>query len=210
MDQFELKFAEKILSVLGHQDPAHDLLHVKRVVYTAHQLALAEKAKLEVVLPAAWLHDFVNLPKNHPERSRASTMAATSAIDFLKSLNYEEKYFAEIAHAIAAHSFSSNIIPETIEAKIVQDADRLDALGAIGLARLFSISTQLQRPFYDQEDPFANSRELNDKENAIDHIKIKLIKIKDTMNTASAKLEAQKRFYFIETYLDQLKKEILF
>ena len=113
-----------------------------------------------------------------------------------------------MSHAIEAHSFSSGIIPETLEAKIVQDADRLDALGAIGLARLFSISTQLNRPFYDQEDPFAVKRDFDDKKNAIDHIKIKLEKIVETMNTKSAKIEAYKRYQFIEKFLEQLKSEI--
>ncbi|MGZ3786944.1 MAG: HD domain-containing protein [Bacteriovorax sp.] len=208
MKQFEILFAEKINQVLGTIDPAHDLAHVKRVVKTARSLALVEGAVLEVVIPAAWLHDIVNLPKNHPERSSASKMAAIEALALLKEISYPSEYFKAIAHAIEAHSFSGGVAPETLEAKIVQDADRLDGLGAIGLARLFSISTQLNRPFYFYEDPFAEKRDLDDKQFAIDHIEIKLKKVVGMMNTPSAKAEALKRFQFIENYLMQLRSEI--
>lgn len=208
MKQIEKLLEQKIASVLGTQDPAHDLIHVKRVVATAKKLALEEKADLEVVVPAAWLHDLVNLPKDHPDRKNASTMAAKEAVFFLKSIHFPAEKFDAIAHAIAAHSFSSGIIPETLEAKIVQDADRLDGLGAIGLARLFSISTQLKRPFYHVTDPFAADRDYDDQDNAIDHIFIKLQKVVQMMNTKSASDEAQRRFSFIENYLEQLKKEI--
>lgn len=208
MKQFETLFEQKILSVLGYQDPAHDFAHVKRVVSTAKKLAQIEKADLEIIIPAAWLHDLVNLPKDHPDRKQASRMAAKEAVNFLKEIHYPSEKLSKIAHAIEAHSFSSGIKPETVEAKIVQDADRLDGLGAIGLARLFSISTQLKRPFYNDEDPFACHRELDDRENAIDHIFIKLKRVVEIMNTDSAKNEAQKRFNFIESYLDQLQKEI--
>jgi uncharacterized protein len=205
---FEEVFAKKIQDVLGSKDSAHDILHVKRVVEMAKKLALQEHADLEVVTPAAWLHDLVNLPKDHPERKKASLFAADEALKFLKSVDYPEKYYDGIHHAICAHSFSSGINPETIEAKIVQDADRLDALGAIGLARLFAITAQLQTPFYSEIDPFAEKRPLNDKLYGIDHIRIKLIKISESMNTAAAKKEAGIRFNFIEVFLDELKKEI--
>lgn len=208
MDSFEKLFLEKIKSVLGTKDPAHDIAHVKRVVKTAKMLAMQEKASLEVVIPAAWLHDLVNLPKDHPERKKASTLAADAAIAFLQNVNYPEKYFKSIHHAIVAHSFSAQTAPETIEAKIVQDADRLDALGAIGVARLFSIGTQLQRPFYDVDDPFAEKRPLDDKMFTIDHISLKLKSITETMNSPAAMEEGQRRFQFIEHYLRELKSEI--
>lgn len=208
MNNFESLFSTKIQDVLGFIDPAHDLAHVTRVVAVAKSLAIEEKANLEVVIPAAWLHDLVNLPKDHPDRKKASVLAADEALVFLQSVNYPKKYFSEIHHAICAHSFSANIKPETIEAQIVQDADRLDALGAIGLARLFSITTQLGRPFYDFNDPFAVNRPLNDKDFGIDHIYIKLEKISQTMNTASAQIEARRRFNYIESFLNELKQEI--
>lgn len=208
MHNFENLFAEKINHVLGSLDPAHDLSHVKRVVSIAKKLAAEENAVSEIVVPAAWLHDLVNLPKNHPDRKKASSLAADEALRYLSSVEYPEKYFEGIHHAICAHSFSAGIIPVSIEAKIVQDADRLDALGAIGLARLYSINTQLGRVFYDHEDPFAQKRSLDDKLYGMDHIFIKLEKISESMNTRSAAIEAKRRFSFIQDFLDELKKEI--
>jgi len=208
MNQFEKLFEEKISIVLGSKDPAHDLLHVKRVVKCAREMAIKERADLEVVLPAAWLHDIVNLPKDHKDRKSASKMAAIEAIMFLKNIGYPAKHFPGIVHAIEAHSFSSGIVAETIEAQIVQDADRLDALGAIGLARLFAISSQMGTSFYNEFDPFAEGRQLDDKKYAIDHIHIKLKQIANAMNTHTAKQMAQERFKFIEIYLKELSQEI--
>lgn len=208
MNAFEKMFEEKISSVLGNRDPAHDLLHVKRVVKMAKALGEQERAKMEVILPAAWLHDIVNLPKDHKDRKLASKFAAIEAIQFLKNIGYPAKFFPEISHAIEAHSFSSGIVAETLEAQIVQDADRLDGLGAIGIARLFSIGTQMEKPFYEEWDPFAVNRSYNDKNYTIDHIAVKLKVVSESLNTLSAQLEGKNRFQFIETYLDQLKKEI--
>ncbi len=208
METFEKLFAQKIEVVLGTKDPAHDLAHVKRVVAMAKNLSKEEGADENIVVPAAWLHDIVNLPKDHPDRKKASSLAADEAVAFLRSVNYPEKYFPAIHHAICAHSFSSGIRPETIEAKILQDADRLDALGAIGIGRLFSVIAQLRTPFYDIDDPFASKRALDDKRFGIDHIHIKLKIISETMNSSSAKKEGARRFQYIEEFLKELAKEI--
>ncbi|EOG7723656.1 phosphohydrolase, partial [Vibrio parahaemolyticus] len=111
-------------------------------------------------------------------------------------------------HAIEAHSFSANIRPNTLEAQIVQDADRLDALGAIGVTRCIQVSTQFNAQLYNDNDMFAKERELNDKQFTVDHFQTKLFKIVDTMNTESAKLEANKRKAFMQTYLEQLHDEV--
>jgi uncharacterized protein len=208
LKNFEKLMEEKIQTVLGTKDPAHDLLHVKRVVAMARKLSAEEGADLNIVLPAAWLHDIVNLPKDHPDRKRASQMAADTALKFLKSINYPEEYYSSIAHAIEAHSFSANIKPESIEAKIVQDADRLDALGAIGMARLISVATQMGRAFYSESDPFFKHRTPDDSKFTIDHIQLKIKTISETMNTTSARLEAKKRFSYMKLFLDELEGEI--
>lgn len=208
MNEFEKLFEEKINSVLGSKDPAHDLLHVKRVVKMARELAIKERAQLEIVLPAAWLHDLVNLPKDHKDRKMASRLAAVEAVQFLTAIGYPAKYYPGIIHAIEAHSFSAGIKAETLEAQIVQDADRLDGLGAIGIARLFAISAQMGTSFYNALDPWADGRLYDDKKFAIDHIQLKLKSITETMNTLLAKQEAKRRFLVIENYLEQLKMEL--
>jgi uncharacterized protein len=98
-----------------------------------------------------------------------------------------------VAHAIEAHSFSAGIPAETIEAKIVQDADRLDALGAVGLARVFYVSGQLGRPLAHPDDPLARDRPLDDSTYALDHFALKLAALPGMMQTDAGRQLAQQR-----------------
>ena len=129
-------------------DPGHGPVHLERVVATALRLAAEEGARADIVLPAAWLHDCVHVAKDSPDRARASGLAAEHAAGFLNGAGYPERLLADIRHAIEAHSYSAGIPPRTIEAKVVQDADRLDALGAIGVARCIAVGSALGRPLY--------------------------------------------------------------
>ncbi|WP_257972688.1 HD domain-containing protein, partial [Vibrio parahaemolyticus] len=199
-----LEFMQQEMQV----DAAHDIEHVKRVVKTAKQLCDEENADIAIVLPAAYLHDCFTYPKDHPNRKQSSAIAAKKAIAYLESIQYPQHYHDAIAHAIEAHSFSANIRPNTLEAQIVQDADRLDALGAIGVTRCIQVSTHFNAQLYNDNDMFAKERELNDKQFTVDHFQTKLFKIVDTMNTESAKLEANKRKAFMQTYLKQLYDEV--
>ncbi|EII2401894.1 HD domain-containing protein [Vibrio parahaemolyticus] len=207
LSQFEplfLEFMQQEMQV----DAAHDIEHVKRVVKTAKQLCDEENADIAIVLPAAYLHDCFTYPKDHPNRKQSSAIAAKKAIAYLESIQYPQHYHDAIAHAIEAHSFSANIRPNTLEAQIVQDADRLDALGAIGATRCIQVSTHFNAQLYNDNDMFAKERELNDKQFTVDHFQTKLFKLVDTMNTESAKLEANKRKAFMQTYLKQLYDEV--
>ncbi|WP_274012197.1 HD domain-containing protein [Vibrio parahaemolyticus] len=207
LSQFEplfLEFMQQEMQV----DAAHDIEHVKRVVKTAKQLCDEENADIAIVLPAAYLHDCFTYPKDHPNRKQSSAIAAKKAIAYLESIQYPQHYHDAIAHAIEAHSFSANIRPNTLEAQIVQDADRLDALGAICVTRCIQVSTHFNAQLYNDNDMFAKERELNDKQFTVDHFQTKLFKIVDTMNTESAKLEANKRKAFMQTYLKQLHDEV--
>ncbi|MBE3855011.1 HD domain-containing protein [Vibrio parahaemolyticus] len=207
LSQFEplfLEFMQQEMQV----DAAHDIEHVKRVVKTAKQLCDEENSDIAIVLPAAYLHDCFTYPKDHPNRKQSSAIAAKKAIAYLESIQYPQHYHDAIAHAIEAHSFSANIRPNTLEAQIVQDADRLDALGAIGVTRCIQVSTHFNAQLYNDNDMFAKERELNDKQFTVDHFQTKLFKIVDTMNTESAKLEAIKRKAFMQTYLKQLHDEV--
>ena len=208
LDAFEKIFEAKIATLATPDDPAHDLLHFKRVVKTAKQLCKAEGAKLEVVIPAAWLHDFVNVPKNDPRRSQASKLSADAAEKFLISHNYPSEYFKDIKHAIEAHSYSANIEASSLEAKIVQDADRLDGLGAIGIARCFSTGGSLKRLFYSEQDPFAQSRTPDDMQFTVDHFFVKLFKVVSSLQTREGKAEGERRLNLMKQYLSDLKAEI--
>lgn len=206
---WEKKFEQKISEIASHEDPAHDLLHFQRVVRLAKKFCLSEKANHHIVIPAAWLHDFVIVPKDSPLRNQASRLSAEKAIDFLKSIQYPEKYYSEIAHAIEGHSFSANIEIKSIEAAVVQDADRLDGLGAIGLARCFATAGLMKRAFYNPEYPFCEVRTPDDSQFTIDHFFKKLFKTVETLKTAAGRVEGQKRAQVMKDYLITLKAEIL-
>lgn len=189
-------------------DSAHGMDHVKRVVANARQLAAAEGAKLEVVLPAAWLHDCVALPKDSPARRAASEVAARTARQWLEGAGYDPAWLDGIEHAIAAHSFSAGIAPRTVEAKVVQDADRLDSLGAIGIARCLMLGGQLDRPLYDLQDPFCESRAPDDRISTVDHFHTKLLLLVDSMQTESGRREAARRTEFMRAFLKELEVEL--
>jgi uncharacterized protein len=197
------------MAVEDHQDDgAHDLTHLNRVWQTAEAL-LAESPEADalVVQAACYLHDLVNLPKNHPDRSQASRMAARLACDKLKAAGFPQDKLDGVAHAIEAHSFSAAIMPTTIEAKIVQDADRLDALGAVGLARLFYTAGRMGSALAHPADPLASHRELDDRAFALDHIEQKLAKLPATMQTAAGRELGEMRLEWLRAFRETFAAE---
>ncbi len=190
------------------QDSAHDLAHLGRVVHQSKKLALQEGADALIVTAAAWLHDLVNYPKDDPKRAQASFDSATKAEPFLKKLGFDSPNICAIQHAIVTHSYSAQVTPRTLEAKVVQDADRLDALGAIGIARCMMVGGRLDRSLYEALDPFCLEREPNDLLYTIDHFYKKLLSLESTFQTLSGRQEAQRRSQFMRTFLDQLASEI--
>ena len=207
MNQLEPRFAEYIAGRLP-PDPAHDLQHVRRVVENARRFAIAEGADLAVVIPAAWLHDCVSLPKNHPDRHLGSRLAADEACRFLRGIGYSEALLPAIGHAIEAHSFSAGIPARTLEAQVVQDADRIDGLGAIGVSRCLLVGGTLQRPLYSPDDPFCETREPDDQAFCVDHFFRKLFRVAQTLHTAGARAEAEQRVAIMRAYLEQLGREL--
>jgi uncharacterized protein len=205
--RWEMQFEAHLRSEMN-SDAAHDLEHVRRVVRSAEEIAREESGALEVVLPAAWLHDLVRLSKGHPQAEQSSRMSAQAAGVFLEKICYPAPLLPGIAHCIEAHSFSANLNPATLEACIVQDADRLDALGAIGIARCFATSGALGRPFYDEIDPFAQHRRLDDVKFAVDHFERKLFRVAETLNTPAARRRAGSRVELMRIFLKQLRREI--
>ncbi|HEU5102369.1 MAG TPA: HD domain-containing protein [Roseiflexaceae bacterium] len=205
---WEAQFAGFVERAGPAADAAHDTEHIRRVVANARALAAQEQADLAVVLPAAWLHDCVSVPKSSPLRSQASRLAGRAALEFLQSIDYPAQYLPAIRHAIEAHSFSANISPQTREAMVVQDADRLDSLGAIGLARCLMLSAAMGRRLYDPLEPIPITRSLDEQANALDHFYAKLFQLAEHMTTQAGRSEALKRTAFLHAFVDQLREEI--
>jgi uncharacterized protein len=189
-------------------DPAHDLTHVIRVVNNTRYLTDLLNSNSMITLPAAWLHDCVSVAKDSPQRAQASRLAADQAIEFLQGIGYPEPWLAPVHHAIEAHSFSAGIPPRTLEAKIVQDADRLEALGAIGIARCLLTGGAMGTPLYQSADPFCQDREPDDRRFTLDHFYCKLFQLPDTMQTEAGREEALRRVEYMRGFLGQLAAEI--
>lgn len=205
---WEQQFTQFMAVQMAESDAAHDIAHIQRVVANAKRLAQEETADLAVVIPAAWLHDCVTVPKNSPLRSKASQLAAKKAGEFLTEAGYPAEHIPNIQHAVAAHSFSAGIPPRTLEAKVVQDADRLDAIGAIGIARCFATGGSFGTHIHHPETPFGGKRPLDDKTYSVDHFYVKLFKLIDMMNTEAGRQEAQRRNTYMHNFLAQLEQEI--
>lgn len=189
-------------------EPVHDFGHVRRVAANARAIAEAEGADVDIVLPAALLHELFSFPKDHPDSPRSGILCAERAADVLRGEIYPETRIEAIAYCIRVHPFSLGVVSQTLEAKVLQDADRLDALGAIGIARCFAVGAVLGRPFYDPEDPFCRKRELDDKQWTLDHFPRKLLRLPETLHTPTARAMARERTAFIEAFLAQLEQEI--
>jgi uncharacterized protein len=189
-------------------DSAHDFEHIMRVYKNAQKLCKTEKANEKLVLSAALLHDIVSYPKSDKRSKNSSTESAKKSKPILEKYGFSKDEITIISDAIRDHSFSKNKIPETLEGKILQDADRLDALGAIGIARVFATGGSLKRPFYNIVDPFCKTRTPDDKIWTVDHFYQKLLKLESLMNTKSGKIEAKKRTSILKEFLKQLKQEI--
>jgi len=190
-------------------DAAHDILHIRRVLKNTLYLSEIESVNLWITMPAACLHDCVPVAKDHALRSQGSRLAAAAAAEFLSSIGFPAELLDDVHHAIEAHSYSAGIEPRTPEARVVQDADRLDSLGAIGIARCLLVGGRLDRPLCDADDPFCEARQPDDGLYTLDHFYAKLLKLPATMQTAAGRAEAERRATLMREYLDALRAEIL-
>jgi uncharacterized protein len=163
------------------------------------------------LIAAAYFHDLVSLPKNHPERASSSRLSADRTVLLLKERwpDFPQEKIEGVRHAIHAHSFSARVAAETAEAKILQDADRMEALGAIGLARVWYTAGQLNQPLFNAEDPLAERRPANDQQYSLDHFQVKLLKLPAMMNTATGRRLAEGHAVYLREFLARIGREIL-
>jgi uncharacterized protein len=189
-------------------DGSHDIAHILRVFRNAMRIQAEEGGNARVLAAAVILHDCVSVEKNSPLRTQASRLAAEKASALLKELGWNADDIASVAHAITTHSFSANIAPETLEAKILQDADRLDAIGAIGVARCFYIGGRMNGGLHDVADPEGLNRPLDDRAFAIDHFPVKLFKLADGFQTETgrrmAEIRHERLFEFRRQFLEEV------
>ncbi len=199
---------KKEVESMMDNDTAHDFEHVMRVYKNARKICKKEKVNEKLVLSAVLLHDIVSYPKSDKRSKLSSLESAEKSKQILKKYNFSKEETMIISNAIRDHGFSQDKVPETVEGKILQDSDRLDALGAIGIARVFATGGSLGRPFYNTHDPFCKKRLPNDKIWTVDHFFQKLLKLESMMNTKSGKVEAKMRTNVLKEFLHRLKQDL--
>ena len=164
-----------------------------------------------VVAPAALFHDVITYPKDDPRSTLAQEESAELAMNVLRNLQeFPVQKIEAVGYAIEVCSFSKEITPETLEAKILQDADGLEATGAIAIMRTFASTGQMGRPFYHLDDPFAESgRELDSLKYAVDLFYVRLLQVAGRMHTTRARKIALRRTDFLNIFLEELSLELV-
>ncbi|MGA3249442.1 MAG: HD domain-containing protein [Paraburkholderia sp.] len=189
-------------------DGSHDISHLQRVWNNAAAIQAEDGGDAHVLFAATILHDCVPTEKNSSLRAQASRLSAEKAARVLSELDWPQAKIEAVAHAVAAHSFSAGIEPLTLEAKTLQDADRLDAIGMLGVARCFYVAGRMGSALYDPVDPHALERPLDDRRYALDHFRAKLLKLASDFRTATGARLARLRHDRLQRFLDEFADEI--
>ncbi len=190
-------------------ESAHDFDHILRVLALAERLARAEGADLELVHAAVLLHDIAREDEDASGKDHAE-LAAERAHAILLERGASRAHADAIAHCIAAHRFRGTIAPQTLEARILFDADKLDSIGAIGVARAYAVSGALNQRLWGDvaPDAVATRDQRNSDHTAYAEFKVKLSKIKDRLHTASARRMAEERHAYMEGFFERLGREV--
>lgn len=190
-------------------DPSHDFQHILRVTNLAIKIGKSVDADLDIVIAAALFHDIVVYPKNSPQSKSESDESAEVAGKILEKIKeYPQDKIEPVKICIKQCSFSKGIMPDIIESKVLQDADRLEATGAISIMRTFASSGQMKRQLYTPEDPFCEKGSA-DFRSGTDLFYKRLMVVEKTMHTELAKKIARKRTQFLEIFLLELKDELI-
>jgi uncharacterized protein len=203
------QLAAKLLDASGDdEDGAHDLSHMVRVWRNAKLIHEEEGGDLEALAAAVLLHDCVSVAKDSPFRSHASLLAANESRVRLEELAWEPARIDMVACAIESHSFSAGVAPTSIEGCILQDADRLDAIGLSGIARCFYTAGRMGSRLYDLADPGAKARPLDDGRNALDHFPKKLLTLEGSFKTRKGQELAKERHRRVQEFYCAMLSEV--
>lgn len=195
LEKIEDNVREIYKTNFGKYPLSHDFLHVLRVLRLAERIAseegLKDEKELLALRLAVFLHD-IGIAVTGRKEKHAEVSAQLSR-QILREHGADEELIQKVCQAIREHSWKLQSKPSTRISAILQDADRLDALGLIGFIRMYTYSVQLGRIFYCEEEPIPRQRQPNDNIYTLDHVYVKLIKIPEKMNTSAGREIAEKR-----------------
>ncbi|MCL4380933.1 HD domain-containing protein [Candidatus Marsarchaeota archaeon] len=206
-----IKLRSKLINIAKRNirnDLSHDFSHAYRVLVSAEKIGKKESADMDVLVPAALFHD-VRVYKGTRRHRYEHKESSDFAKKVLETLGYHEDKINNVAYAISVCSFSKNIKAETLEAKILQDADLLEAEGAVAIMRTFASAVSMHlKSFYNMNDPFCRKRTPNEKIYAIDHFYSRLLVADTRLNTKTAKMMASRKKRFLLEFLKELGSEL--
>jgi uncharacterized protein len=206
-----IELVEEARKHVKDDDPSHDFLHALRILALAEKIARTEGGDLDILTPAALFHDVIIYPKNLPESKLSSVHSAELAKKVLtKKPWFPKEKIEAVGKAIERCSFSKNLPKERIEEHILQDADLLESLGAIAVARTFSSSGQMKRPFYDYEDPRGLKHDLvqGATTNALDLFPKRLFQARERLHTKTAQELAERREKFLHVFYEEFLADV--
>ena len=163
---------------------------------------------MRLLVAAVMLHDCVTLEKGSPLRGQASRLSAERASQALNQLGWGANDIAVVKDAVLCHSFSAGLTPRTLEGRVLQDADRLDAIGMVGIARCFYTAGRLGSRLYESTDPTAASRPLDDRSYALDHFPKKLLTLSTGFMTQAGRRLAAQRHTQLQQFYDAFVAEL--
>jgi uncharacterized protein len=203
-------FTEVQARFIDFTDLAHGWEHVYRVYHLALRIAEQEHADSFIVGMAALLHDLGRTTRD-PSRSHAER-SALLATELLARFDLPYDTEQAILHAILAHTYRRGITPQTLEARVLYDADRLDSLGASGLMR-WAMPMKNRRwsewKSYHPDDPFAARRAPDEQHYLLDRFFTKLLTLPEVMTTATGRAMAERRLAFLRLFLQELQQELV-
>jgi uncharacterized protein len=186
----------------------HGLDHSERVLHTALFLGRELGADLHVLAAAAILHDIGRSEESASQGAVCHAQrGAELAVPILKRLGYEQQAIDAICHAIVAHRFRGSVQPQTLEARILFDADKLDSIGAVGIGRAFLFAGQVGARLHNPEKDHSHTRPYSLEDTAYREFQVKLSRVKDQMQTTLGRKLAQERHTFMQIFFTQLTRE---
>ena len=204
-----LQLFQQLSRVLdASNDGSHDISHLNRVWRTARLIAAEEGGDLRLLAAAVILHDCVAVQKDSPLREQAPRLSAAKAEQILKELQWSSLEVEAVTDAIQTHSYSAGLTPRSLEGRILQDADRLDAIGAVGIARCFYTAGRMGSKLYDALDPQGKERDLDDRRYALDHFPMKLLRLATGFQTRAGSRMAQERHSRLQAFYDVFMGEL--
>ncbi|MCS6893276.1 MAG: HD domain-containing protein [Deltaproteobacteria bacterium] len=194
--------------IKDRKDPSHDIFHTIRVLELAKFIGRKEGADEEIIIPSAIFHDVIVYPKNHPKSSLSSVKSGQFAVRILRKLKYPKRKLQFVQEAIETCSFSKGIKPRFLESMVLQDADLLESCGCVAISRGFASAGLMNKILFHPIDPFAEKRSVDDQRYAFDLFFSRYFKVRERLNTKTARSLLELRMKAVTQFVKFLKYEL--